>query len=296
MAEWGLNALGDWSDYQVNNNPNDEDPDDYTDAGDLDQDRTHNDVNEITGISEGGGQTAWLDPAYDAVGNMTSGPVPTAPTTRQHFKYDAWNRLAAVYADDGGEELFVSSLAGVCKMRFSQLIRWFGLLVTCALCLTACQCNSRKHKASSGFPLHDYIDVVIESVKARNGAAGLAHRERVEIMASLVNKTPDEIEIDFDSRVYKTAGGFFVQIGSQIYTPHIRLVGRKQDNLPAHFGLLPAHGRKTFELLVWLPEAEAQRVLAKREGLLEVVLIVHMISHKGTDTDIHPGARVLGRW
>jgi len=35
---------------------------------------------------------------------MTSGPKPGAETTRIHMKYDAWNRMTAVYADDGNGE------------------------------------------------------------------------------------------------------------------------------------------------------------------------------------------------
>ena len=43
--------------------------------------------------------------AYDARGNMTSGPKPSGPntgdeTTKLHFKYDAWGRLAEI-KDDG---------------------------------------------------------------------------------------------------------------------------------------------------------------------------------------------------
>jgi hypothetical protein len=34
---------------------------------------------------------------------MTSGPKPGAETTRIHMKYDAWNCLAAVYADNNGQ-------------------------------------------------------------------------------------------------------------------------------------------------------------------------------------------------
>ena len=41
-------------------------------------------------------------PGYDAAGNMLSGPKPGNETVRQHYKWDAWNRLVAVYADDGG--------------------------------------------------------------------------------------------------------------------------------------------------------------------------------------------------
>ena len=31
---------------------------------------------------------------------MLSGPKPDDPTVRQHYKWDAWNRMVAVYADD----------------------------------------------------------------------------------------------------------------------------------------------------------------------------------------------------
>jgi YD repeat-containing protein len=49
-------------------------------------------VAEITGIGTG------VVPAYDPAGNMISGPKPGENTTRQHYVYDAWNRLVAVRA------------------------------------------------------------------------------------------------------------------------------------------------------------------------------------------------------
>ena len=61
-----------WDDYQV-----DRDGDgDVTSAEDLDQDRTHNDVNEITGITEEADplQWVWADPVWSARGNMTTAP------------------------------------------------------------------------------------------------------------------------------------------------------------------------------------------------------------------------------
>jgi len=67
----------------------------------LDQTRTHNAVNEITGISESQGPS-WVDPIYDAAGNMISGPKGDNPTTKIHMRWDAWNRLTAAYADNGG--------------------------------------------------------------------------------------------------------------------------------------------------------------------------------------------------
>jgi hypothetical protein len=75
--------------------------------------RKHNKVNEIDSdndhlpdaidpdaITETQGDP-WVVPGYDAAGNMLSGPKPGNETVRHHYKWDAWNRLAAVYADDG---------------------------------------------------------------------------------------------------------------------------------------------------------------------------------------------------
>lgn len=45
---WTLSPVGNWDDYQVDDNGDG----DYTDANDLDQDRTHNLVNEITDITK----------------------------------------------------------------------------------------------------------------------------------------------------------------------------------------------------------------------------------------------------
>ena len=44
------------------------------------------------------GTSGVIDPVYDPAGNMISGPKPGANTTRQHYVYDAWNRLVAVRA------------------------------------------------------------------------------------------------------------------------------------------------------------------------------------------------------
>jgi len=58
-----------------------------------------NAANEITSITGG-----WVTPVYDAAGNMIFGPKSGSATTGLHNKYDAWNRLVAVYADDGDGE------------------------------------------------------------------------------------------------------------------------------------------------------------------------------------------------
>jgi RHS repeat-associated protein len=58
----------------------------------LDQSRSANTVNEITGITNTTGPT-WVTPAYDAAGNTTTLPQPADPTKSYTATYDAWNRL-----------------------------------------------------------------------------------------------------------------------------------------------------------------------------------------------------------
>ena len=81
--EWSLDGLGNWVAFD--------------DDGDA-QTRQTNAANEITSITGGS-----VTPAYDAAGNMISGPSPLDDTVQVHYVYDAWNRLVAVYADDSGE-------------------------------------------------------------------------------------------------------------------------------------------------------------------------------------------------
>jgi YD repeat-containing protein len=90
--EWDLKALGNWTTFKEDANGDT----DFTDAGDLNQSRTHNAANEITGISEGSGQVAWADPVQDAMGNITSYPKPSSMTNSYTVKYDAWNRLVEI--------------------------------------------------------------------------------------------------------------------------------------------------------------------------------------------------------
>jgi RHS repeat-associated protein len=75
----------------------------------LDQNRTHNTVNEITDITESTG-TAWPTPGHDAAGNLTSIPQPLSLGNGYTLTWDAWNRLmtvkngsttVATYAYDG---------------------------------------------------------------------------------------------------------------------------------------------------------------------------------------------------
>ena len=99
---YSLDQVGNWTRFQ--DAAGDGDP------WDLDQTRDNNLVNEITGIGQGGGQAEWKIPAHDARGNMTSGPKPSGAytgaavqeTTKLHFKYDAWGRLASIKNDNEG--------------------------------------------------------------------------------------------------------------------------------------------------------------------------------------------------
>ncbi|WP_428940714.1 RHS repeat-associated core domain-containing protein [Fontivita pretiosa] len=93
--EWSLKALGNWTSFKEDANGNGT----FTDATatDLTQTRSHNKANEITDISgEQAGQVAWATPAYDAMGNVTSYPKPSAMSSSYTCKYDAWNRLTEV--------------------------------------------------------------------------------------------------------------------------------------------------------------------------------------------------------
>ncbi len=82
FQSWELDSLGNWNEFD--------------DDGTV-TDREHNEANELTTIS---GST--IDPTYDAAGNMISGPRPDSQTDRQHYVYDAWNRMVEALDDDNG--------------------------------------------------------------------------------------------------------------------------------------------------------------------------------------------------
>lgn len=86
--DWGLDMTGNWKDYLQKTSG----------STDLDQDRTHNKVNEISDITETTG-TAWATPVHDRAGNMTSIPKPSSLANSLSSKWDAWNRL--IEAKDG---------------------------------------------------------------------------------------------------------------------------------------------------------------------------------------------------
>ena len=72
--DWGLDMTGNWTDFLQKTSG----------TTDLNQDRTHNPVNEISGISETVG-TAWIDPVHDKAGNMTTLPKPSSPGDGAHL-------------------------------------------------------------------------------------------------------------------------------------------------------------------------------------------------------------------
>ncbi len=101
--EWTLSDTGNWNQYKIDQNGDG----DYADAGDLDQNRTHNAVNEIYNATAGNAiteeyepQSSWADPAHDSRGNMTTVPQPGAMTGTYTCVYDAWNRLVKVTDDE----------------------------------------------------------------------------------------------------------------------------------------------------------------------------------------------------
>jgi RHS repeat-associated protein len=83
--DWALDMTGNWTDFLQKTSG----------TTDLNQDRAHNPVNEITGITETVG-TAWVDPVHDQAGNMTTMPKPSSLNTALTCTWDAWNRLVEV--------------------------------------------------------------------------------------------------------------------------------------------------------------------------------------------------------
>ena len=101
---WSLDQMGNWSSFWQDNNANG----DFSEPDDLLQDRAHNDVNEIdddnnhdnvaldTITASGSEQSDWVDPQYDASGNLTFIPKPKGLENGYTAKYDAWNRLVSL--------------------------------------------------------------------------------------------------------------------------------------------------------------------------------------------------------
>ncbi|MGH7137445.1 MAG: hypothetical protein ACREHD_17005, partial [Pirellulales bacterium] len=80
---WALDATGNWRQFWENDNGS---------SWDLQQSRTANKSNEISGIIGGD----WPQPSYDAAGNMSQLPDAAIPTTADSATFDAWNRMMVV--------------------------------------------------------------------------------------------------------------------------------------------------------------------------------------------------------
>jgi RHS repeat-associated protein len=90
---WTLDPTGNWRGFNESTNGS---------SWTLNQTRTANTVNEITGITNTASSN-WVAPAYDAAGNMTTMPQPGTPTSSYGAIYDAWNRLVTI--TDAGNNL-----------------------------------------------------------------------------------------------------------------------------------------------------------------------------------------------
>ena len=98
---------------------------------DLDQNRSNNPVNEITGFTTTTG-TGWATPAYNAAGNMTTMPQPASLSNGYTAQYDAWNRMVelkngtttvATYRYDGATRR-VTKLVGSNTTHFYYSDQW----------------------------------------------------------------------------------------------------------------------------------------------------------------------------
>ena len=81
--DWDLDQLGNWPNFTQDNDGNG--------TNDLNQNRTHNDANEVTQIDASATHIA-----HDAAGNMTTVPKPTNWSGHNDVTWDAWNRLVKV--------------------------------------------------------------------------------------------------------------------------------------------------------------------------------------------------------
>ncbi|HYW78279.1 MAG TPA: hypothetical protein VE890_01840, partial [Thermoguttaceae bacterium] len=86
--DWTLDGLGNWAGFAEDT--------DGDGTPELSQVRDHNKANELTNIDSSDD-----DVAHDAAGNMIRVPKLDGSGEHFHLTYDAWNRLAEVYDDDG---------------------------------------------------------------------------------------------------------------------------------------------------------------------------------------------------
>ena len=103
---WSQDQLANWSNFSQDNDGNGTD--------DLNQDRTHNDANEITQIAASATHVS-----HDATGNMTKVPKRANLSAHYNLTWDAWNRLVKIvdgantvseYQYDGSNRRIVKKL------------------------------------------------------------------------------------------------------------------------------------------------------------------------------------------
>ncbi len=82
---WGLDATGNWEQFWEN---------DSGASWNMQQSRAANQANEITSITGVG----WVQPAYDAAGNMVQIPQSGDPAIGARATYDAWSRLISIFS------------------------------------------------------------------------------------------------------------------------------------------------------------------------------------------------------
>ncbi|ODA29483.1 hypothetical protein A6X21_08510 [Planctopirus hydrillae] len=100
--DWNLDPTGNWEGFKQSDNGS---------TWSIEQERTANPVNEITDITNTVGNP-WADPAYNAVGNMTTIPKPKQMDEAYTATYDAWNRLVKL------EEEVSSTLETVAEYQY----------------------------------------------------------------------------------------------------------------------------------------------------------------------------------
>src|SRR5690606_32218986 len=96
---WELDQLGNWP--KLRNG--------LTGSTNIIQERTHNEVNELTGFTTPGSA---VDPVHDNAGNMTTAHSPKNLSTALTLKYDAWNRLTQV-KNSGGTTITANKYDGL---------------------------------------------------------------------------------------------------------------------------------------------------------------------------------------
>jgi RHS repeat-associated protein len=100
---FGYDQMGNWLSYNVQ-------------SPSLTQTRSHNKANEITSITP----TNVIQPAFDAMGNMTQMPQPASWTQKLTAKWDAWNRLIQV-KDNSGSTLATYAYDGLFR-RVTKIV------------------------------------------------------------------------------------------------------------------------------------------------------------------------------